>query len=195
MQYYSFIEKYILKKRYVFYYDLNETFEMTSLAKVVDFSLSEKSILANFVISSRLREYIQKREGQDVWRLFLYIENHQVLGYSFLHTPFSTEWNDSLPTYKHEARESSTYVEVSARGKGIRGILLASQKKYCLEQNRKMWCVIEAANEASIKSTKKSGVISIEKNYLLKLWGRNIVSILMHTLKIFFLWGEKRATR
>lgn len=195
MQSYSFIEKYILKKRYIFYYDLNNISKNNSLTNVIDLSLTQTSILSDFVISERLNAYIQKRKGMDTWRLFLYIENYQILGYSFLHTPLSTEWNDSLPTYNNEARESSTYVESVARGRGIRGILLASQKKYCSEQNKKMWCVIEAVNEASIKSTKKSGVKYIEKNYLLKFFGRNIFSILTNTLSFFLLWGEKRATR
>lgn len=195
MQTYSFIEKYLLKKRYIFYYDLyNKVGNNIIINNIINLSLNQ-DIPKDLQFSDRLISYIKKREGKESWRLFLYIEGNKVLGYSFLHVPLYTEWNDSLPTYRDEARESSTYVEASARGRGIRGYLLASQKQYCLEKNKKMWCVIESINSASIKSTKKSGVISIEKNYLIKLMGRNIFSILTKSFKLFLLLGDKRASR
>lgn len=195
MKSYSFFEKYFLKKRSIFYYNLDEYSGNNHLNNIQSLSLVDQYGFANISISDRLKEYIEKRDGKDSWRLFLFVEDNKVLGYSFLHLPSKTEWNDSLPTYKDEARESSTYVEECARGRGIRGVILISQKRYCLEHGKKMWCVIEDINESSIKSTKKSGIILTRKNYLVKFLGRNIFSILKNPFKVFLLLGEKRAKR
>lgn len=195
MSNYSFLEKYFFKKRYIFVYDLNNIGPISKSINIIDVRDVDKILKKNIKISPRLQMYISKRKNSSSWKLFLYLDNNEIQGYSFLHIPTSIEWNDSLPTNSNEARESSTFVEIEYRGLGIRGKILNAQKKFCKENNKKMWCVIEGVNIASIISTQKSGIIFKQKNYLIKLLKRNIFSIVLKPFNFFILYGAKRASR
>lgn len=195
MSNYSFLEKYFFKKRYIFVYDLNNIGPISKSINIIDVRDVDKILKKNIKISPRLQMYISKRKNSNSWKLFLYIDNNEIQGYSFLHTPTSIEWNDSLPTNINEARESSTFVEDKNRGLGIRGKILNAQKIFSKENNKKMWCVIERINYSSLISTKKSGVVDERKNYLVKFIGRNIFSIVLKPLNFFILYGAKRANR
>ncbi|MGL3045472.1 hypothetical protein ACSJMR_10395 [Acinetobacter pecorum] len=194
MSNYSFLEKYFFKKRYIFVYDLNNIGPISKSINIIDVRDVDKILKKNIKISPRLQMYISKRKNSSSWKLFLYLDNNEIQGYSFLHIPTSIEWNDSLPTNSNEARESSTFVEIEYRGLGIRGKILNAQKKFCKENNKKMWCVIEAVNISSIKSTNRSGVNFVGTNYLIKFLGKNIFSIVFNSFKVFLLVGKKRGS-
>lgn len=189
------VNNYIFKKRIVCFYALEYSKDISP--NVLNFNLSELNndffVKSNY--SERFTSLINKRMNGTGWQIFIYLENNIIKGYSFLHLPENIEWHDSLPTRNDEARTVSSFVEPEFRGIGIRGELLKSQKNFCLEHKKKLWCVIEGTNTSSIRATQKSGIEKVRMNYLVKFVGRNIFSILTNTLSIFFLCGEKRATR
>lgn len=195
MSLHKIVNNYIFKRRIVYFYALEYNKDISP--NVLSFNLAEldNNSFDKINYSEKLLLLINKRKGDAGWQVFIYLENNVVKGYSFLHLPKNIEWHDSLPTRNDEARTVSSFVEPDFRGIGIRGELLKSQKNFCLENKKKLWCVIEGTNTSSIKATQKAGVEKVRMNYLVKIIGRNIFSILTNTLSFFFLWGEKRATR
>lgn len=184
-------ENYFLKKRYIFVYkDYAENSDRVTLL-----SMNNPDI-KHLISTSDLRfsKYLSMRQGNPNWVLFYYKENDEILGYSFLHTPAKIEWNDALPTMPYSARVSSNFVYPKHRGKGIRSVIAKCQMQYSQEHNLKLWSVIEASNNASIRAASKTGFIN-RHNYLCKIIGVNIFSIMTNPFKVYLLLGDKRARR
>lgn len=186
----SFLDRWLLKTRYIYNYPIKKE-SITHSIQTFDLINSLPAHLLE-IATDRLKHYIKIRSNSPNWIIFLCVKNNEIIGYSFLHTPSSIEWNDSLPTLSGEARESSTYVEPTHRGKGIRSMLLAAQVNYCNQQNKTMWAVIEKSNSSSIKSTERFGAIRIRTNYLIKIIGRNFLSILSGPLSFYLIDKSKR---
>ena len=187
----SLFEKYVFKRRAIYAYPLQSHAQDE---RVLTFAIQNPpdAFLA-LARTERLHRYLESRMSSPAWRLFVYSESGIIQGYSFLHVPKRVEWHDSLPTFPGEARETSTFVEPEHRGKGIRGIILEQQKSYCIKNNLTFWCVIENVNTDSIRSTVRSGGTPVRDNYLIKLWKRNVLSILTRPLRPYFLHGVRRA--
>lgn len=186
-----FFENYFFKIRYIYEYRqvaLNCSSQV--LTYHLDTSLTD---LPDESVSDRLRRLIDKRKGLRAWRLFIFSDDGEIKGYSFVHTPEDEEWNDALPTHPKTARLSSTYVEPEYRGLGIRGKILSAQFAYCQQADLSLWSVIEKSNTSSIRSTEKSGGVRTRTNYLIKVVGRNVLSICTKPLKIYVLIGRRRA--
>lgn len=184
-------ENYFLKKRYIFAYkDYAENSDRVTLLSM------DNPDIKHLISTSDLRfsKYLSMRQGNPNWVLFYYKENDEIHGYGFLHIPVKEEWNDCLPTVKGQARVGSVYVYPKHRGKGIRGVIAKCQIQYSQEHNLKLWSVIEASNKASIRAASKTGFIN-RHNYLCKIIGVNIVSIMTNPFKVYLLLGDKRARR
>lgn len=179
------IERLFLKKRYIYIYEPSKKVDSFHIVWYHTCSIDKE--IANSFNSIRLLKYLERRRGERSWYLFAYIDQGIMKGYSFLHLPHKEEWHDSLPTRPGEARETATFVEPEYRGQGIRGGLLAAQFKYCQENNKKMWAVIERSNVSSIKSTLKNGGKCIGSNYLIKVLGKNVISIVTKPLKVYWV--------
>ncbi len=184
-------ETYCFKKRYVFSYaDYAEISD-----RVVYLSMASPDI--EYLISTsdlRFSKYLSMRKGNPNWVLFYYKKNDEIQGYGFLHIPVKEEWNDCLPTTRGQARVGSVYVYPEHRGKGIRGVIAKYQIQYSQERNLELWSVIEASNIASIRAASKTGYIH-RSNYLGKVLGVNIFSVLTNPFKVDLLLGGKRARR
>lgn len=184
------VENNIFKIRYVYVYSSVLPYDSS---RVISFPLdSVDEQVLKYVKSPRLSRFLNLRHGLAAWQLFIYLDNDLIKGYSFLHIPNRTEWNDSLPTLPMQARTSSTFVEPEYRGHGIRSIILWEQYLFCQRRKRVMWSVIEKSNISSIRSTEKSGGVRARTNYLIKFAGRNVFSILNKPLTIYFLIGNRR---
>src|SRR5690554_6286009 len=142
----------------------------------------------------RLRSLVYKRINDSSWILFFYLKDNEIMGYSFIHAPSDVEWNDSLPTLPGEGRTTSTYVFPRYRGKRIRNYIAQQQFSYALINNLRLWSVIEASNTASLKSSLRIGVIK-KTNYLIKIYGKNILSVITKPFDVFLLVGVKSERR
>jgi GNAT superfamily N-acetyltransferase len=139
--------------------------------------------------SPRLRKLISARTRSASWRLFVYHDQGTIKGYSFLHAPKSIDWIDSLPTLPQQARLSSSFVEPDYRGQGVRGKILWHQFQYCMTENYKLWAVIEKSNTSSIRVAEKVGAVRSRTNYLIKIAGHNVFSILTEPNEFYALWS------
>ena len=187
----TLIEAYWFKTRYVMKYsqvgkDLGrvKTIPMKAVDNINDIAKGD----------NRLKQYLESREGDSSWVLFEVTEEGERYGYSFLHTPVRNEWNDSLCTRPGEARIGSMFVYPPYRGQGVRGELFAAMSKYAMNNNLRLWSVIEKSNVSSIKAATKTGEIA-GINFLIKVLGFNLVSITTRPLRVFLLFGHRRERR
>lgn len=143
---------------------------------------------------ARLSSYLAARRDNPAWVFFPCWDSGCLLGYSFLHAPAHEEWNDCLPTRPGEARIGSTYVYPQYRGRGVRGEIYKKQWEYVVGHGLKLWAVIEKRNSSSLRAAEKTGRVG-RKNYLVKILGRNVLSILTKPAEIYVLQGSRRARR
>lgn len=187
----EFLERYFFKTRYLMAYRSSAGATNSVIVKrLIDFDIS----LLPPIKDQRLMGYLEKRKKDPSWVFFAYLEGLEILGYSFLHIPVSEEWNDSLPTFKGEARISSAFVYPQYRGKGIRGEIYKMQYQYACEHSLKLWSVIEKSNFSSIKAASKTGGVE-GLNYLIKVLGRNVLSIVSNPFRVYLLYGRRRVRR
>lgn len=188
----AFIEKYIFKVRSIFDFTSGSC-EVSANVQVVPMESIGHDFLNN-IYDQRLLNYLNNRMEKTSWILFLYKETEEIKGYGFLHIPGLEEWNDSLPTFSYEARSSSRFVFSESRGQGIHGQLSIAMRHYAQKHNRILWSVIENSNDASIRAAIKTGILK-RKNYLIKIAGRNVISVLTNPFKFYVLYGSRRARR
>lgn len=186
------IENRLFKVRHIYKYKLTE---YPYDANVKHISMTDPSI-HNIIKISRpdLLSYVHKRINNPNWILFYYIHNNTILGYSFLHITENEEWNDALPTKHGEARLGSNFVYPEYRGRRIRGSICKQQINYAYEANLKLWSVIERSNTASIAAESPYSQIC-SRNYLIKLLGKNIITIISKPLQMHILLGDKNERR
>lgn len=184
-------EEYFFKKRYIFSYsNQSEISDNIYFLSMADFDTN----LLPIILDSRLNNYLEMRRGNSRWIIFYYEFDDEIYGYSFLHIPAQEEWHDSLPTMINEARTSATYVYPEYRGKGIRGKIFSEQMKYAEKYGIKLWSVIEDSNSSSLRASSKMGK-SYRVNYLIKIMGRNIFSVLTDPFQVYLLLGDRREKR
>jgi hypothetical protein len=187
----GWIAKYFFKPRLIFSYS-TETYALDDSIHVTPL-MSLSPLYRELRKTPRLETLVNKRSGSNSWLLFFFHDTTSILGYSFLHIPYAAaEWYDSLPTIPGEARLCSSFVEPEFRGSGIRGLILLQQKSYCAEHKLYLWSVIENSNSASLQATAKSAGTPIRKNYLIKFFKRNIISIITRPLRIYPLYRSRR---
>lgn len=188
------VRKYVLKRRHLVRYD--EVANVTGGWKVDVLSLAEAARLARAVaVSEGYLEFIRYRQARrlSAWQIFVVVVDGKIAAYSSLHVgQRESVWLDSLPTQSGEARESGTYVEPAFRGRGLRHALLAAQSEYCTARGLELWAVIEASNRPSVSSSLRAGGSIAASNYLLKLAGINVLSIVDRPFQIHLMTSAKR---
>jgi len=184
-------ESYVFKKRYLIAYSKDPCATDTVCCAPMS-SLDIESLLPR--VDETLKKYLNMRRNSSAWVFFSYQIDGNLAGYSFLHVPITDEWNDALPTHNGSARVSSVFVNEKNRGKRVAEKLLSAMSKYGYDNGLYIWAVVEAGNDSSLNLFLRNGFIT-KKNYLVKIWKRNVFSILTHPLKIYFLIGDKRAKR
>lgn len=185
------IEKYFFKVRNLIKYFPQP--DDTHDVGVVRLDGIEEAFIAG-ITDKKLHDYLRRREKDPSWVLFFCKQDNCLMGYAFLHIPTEIEWNDSLPTLAYEARVSNQFVYPEYRGRGVVNTILCAQAQYAEKENRVLWAVIEKSNLSSMRAGLRAGRV-VRKNYLVKLVGRNVISMLTNPLKIYFLTGWRRAKR
>lgn len=191
-----FVERWLAKGRYVFEYRNSKLGSPSHVVLQVRASCELFEQIPTHAFSERLVGLIAKRAGSEhEFPLFVAVEDNEILGYSFLFIPVTRAWHDSLPSNPGEARETSTWVEPAHRGQGVRQSLLAAQVDYCQERGVRLLAVIEAANVASARSSVRSGANVSQRNVLIKVLGRNVLSLTTNPLRAHLLVGARRTHR
>ena len=109
----------------------------------------------------------------------------------------TTTWHDSIPVRPGEALGFGAYVTPQFRRRGLFLAMLYERDRYLLNDlgvNRVLR-VVENSNVPSYNGLVKYGARRIADNLLVKLMGRNILSIFRHDnrLEIYALVGNRRA--
>jgi poly-gamma-glutamate synthesis protein (capsule biosynthesis protein) len=120
----------------------------------------------------------------------------KVAGYQWAVFPTgnTTIWHDSLPVKTGEACSANHFVRPAYRGRGINRILTQYMVNSLKESNvTSCFAVIENKNKASLKSSLRIGSKEAV-NYLVKLLGRNIFSIIIghKSIAVHFIWRKNQ---
>lgn len=187
----SFIEKFFFKKRHIIHVHNNPQYsDYVFSTSMADFDI--EPLLEE--VDQRFANYLIMRKNNPAWVIFYYKKDNEIYGYSFLHVPQQEEWNDCLPTMPQETRVGSAFVYPQHRGKRIISEIYKVQRRYAIENNLKFWGIIENSNNSSIRSLSENAYIA-RKNYLIKFFKLNILSVLTNPFKIYVLFGKRRANR
>ena len=148
--------------------------------------------------SSNKVEVITRRLESPNWIGTVAIDsgNGQVVGYQWAVFPTenTTIWHDSLPVKPGEACSANHFVRPAYRGRGINRILTKYMVNSLKESNiTSCFAVIENKNKASLKSSLRFGSKEAA-NYLVKLLGRNIFSIVIRhkSIAVHFIWRKSQ---
>lgn len=190
MNFHSLLEDYVLKKRNIMRYHAPSE----RPAHVLVMPMRAFDISSLKTSDEKLLSHLKKRQGDSAWVFFFCNDGLNTLGYGFLHAPRQEEWNDSLPTLPGEARISSTFVYPDFRGRGVRAEIFKAQYFYAQENNLTLWSVIEERNVSSMRAASKTGYVGRE-NYLLKFFGRNVLSVLTNPFQVFLMYPSRRVRR
>jgi len=185
------VEEFIFKRRSIIQYRKSASCSRSVFCESME-SVDVDALLEK--VDVRLAHYLTIRRGSPQWVFFTRWDGDILQGYSFLHVPKFEEWNDSLPTRPGEARVSSNFVYPPYRGKGVRAQLLSKQYEYAESHSLKLWAVVENRNVSSIRAEIKAGFVA-RKNFLVKVLGRNFLSILTNPFEIYVILGSRRVKR
>jgi len=144
-------------------------------------------------IDNVLKNKIKARLSKEC-TAYLYIEQGVIKGYLFSHHPKVKDiWHDFLPTNHFDARLFDIYVQPAYRGCEIAPML---QQEFVNDMYKRgvlfLWSAVNHRNYNSINCHRKVNSQIIQKNFLIKIFGRNIISIVWPTLKINILIGKRR---
>lgn len=88
-------------------------------------------------------------------------------------------WHDKIPLFEKQGLAFNAYVFPDFRRKGIYRLLQYEVHKHLFENGcQEVFTIVEEANAPSIKANVKFGLEICAKNYLLKILGKNIISII-----------------
>ena len=122
---------------------------------------------------------------------YFYIIDGQAAGMIWANHPSSEMWFDSMPTMPGSARAVGTFVHPNYRG---RGVAVALRQFLVHDMNNRgisnVWGVAEFSNKRSQAYNQKAGIERIEVNWLVKFYGRNVLSIVGR--RVFVLWPSRR---
>lgn len=190
-----FVERWLLKQRYIVEYPQQSDGSRHTVVKCSPAQLDKE--VPGVELPGRLSRLADQRiECTDEFPLFVALDgDRRVMGYSFLFVPREDSWHDGLPVRVGEARETSSWVEEEFRGYGVRGSILADQMAYCAARGLRFTAVIEGSNRPSFRSSAKSGAWVRQRNLLIKVIGRNVMSVTTSPLRVYVLAGTRRSHR
>lgn len=146
---------------------------------IKDTSSSEGGI--KLAIRLRGEQRIFNRLASGVWHFYAasHVPSQQTIGFSWLIIPDEKPiWYDSLWIPPGEARMADIYVEPQWRSKGIgRGFRVPQMID--IRSNKTVnivSAVVEARNEPSLRIHRIAFSVKYP-NYLIKIWGKNVLSI------------------
>jgi ribosomal protein S18 acetylase RimI-like enzyme len=190
----------VLKKRLIIRYFFNAS-QDDSLSDIYVKTMTLKDVdhtAAMHEDSSNKLEVFTRRLESPNWIGTVAVDSRtgQAVGYQWVVFPTGNKaiWHDSLPVKKGEACSANHFVRPAYRGKGINRILTQHVVNSLKESDiSSCFAVIENKNKASLKSSLSIGSKEAV-NYLVKLLGRNIFSIIIghKSIAVHFIWRKKQ---
>ncbi|WP_135829677.1 GNAT family N-acetyltransferase [Halorussus halobius] len=199
----DFAQNKIFKPRTILF-TTREKYEKVDLDKEINIiTISSKGGLKE--VDNRLRkglrqlssvENIESRLGTQGCFLYLATDGDILIGYYWSIIPQEPVSHDSFFISPGEALLFNAYVRPQFRRQGIYTQLLAKAHNHVLiNSNAYMsYTIVEDRNKPSLRANNEFGLDKYGKNYLIKLWGRNVLSIVSYPdfISILKVWrGEK----
>ncbi len=198
------VEKYIFKKRNIYLiskHDISDLkhIEINPDVTITYYNLNDEnleSILSHIYENKKLVTKYTKRNERD-WKLIIAYYNNNPAGALWIYEPSEKLFYDSIEINPNQILLCSVYVNSNYRGHGIHNQMREKALEYWMNNciDKEVMSVVERGNIASNKNIQRSGVKIKGYNYLIKLLGKNIVSIYKTNDKtnIWFLFNIKKA--
>ena len=186
----GFFENYFFKKRIFFVADKNTSLPESILCnpyfrveviKCVD-DLSLKADVNNLIKHDLMDKFVKRLENPS-FTLYLALnkDNSEIAGYFW--TAEANEepiWHDKIYVEPNSVLGLDAFTLPEYRGKGAFPFLKSVAIKHTVLQtrSRSLYPIVESSNKASIRANEKLGLRIAGENYLIKLFGRNIFSII-----------------
>jgi len=188
------IEKLFLKKRIVLYAD--NALKKQALPDHYSFLIYDDVTRNDISNNDYLKVLINKRLKKKNWVFFAVIDNRTrllVAQYWAIFCRKNNYWHDNFVVLPDTALLCNAYVDKEHRFQGIYKFLIFAAHDYLLKNNfKKIFTLVEASNISSLKANKSEGLSVDSINYLIKLFGFNLISIFMKSSKITMaLFGSK----
>jgi hypothetical protein len=197
----SFVEANFFKVRYIFENISNEINDKEYSSSLPDVCF-ERITHKNFhklddIYSNAKNEFyfnilFNRVENPDYWKGYLAQYNEKPVGCYWILIPQTAELQyDSFVISSDAILFCGAFVNPAYRGKKIYSAMqyyayILSRRDYL---NRKMNIIVEKNNYFSLKSIERSKFLSISgKNYLIKVLGRNILSIYLPKFGNIKIW-------
>jgi len=202
----NIIEKYIFKKRNVYITNkknknMLKTIKGNDRVRVEFVNLNKedlKEILFQVYGNKDISEKYSNRNS-DFWKLIVAFFNDKPAGAFWILEPNEEVLYDSFVIYPDQILFCSVFVNPNFRGKSLYNFMHKKAFDYwkvnCLD--KEVITIVEKNNIASNKSNKNFGLEVLGVNYLIKFFGRNIISIFKTNdfIKIWFLYKEKKTKK
>lgn len=201
MRYKHLFQNYFFKKRLIYRLDLKKLH--TKQYENISVEIINESVYHKFKLffESRIpKEKIAKRINNPavVGVIAIDINECQPIGYFWGYKSISPTWHDQYLIDKGNGFLFNGYVSENYRGKGMFPLLIYSCTKVL---TRNMGCenvydIVESLNFSSVRSHEKIGAQICYNNYLVKLWRRNIFSVLSlkdrKRFKIYYVFNKRK---
>lgn len=171
---------------------LPQCFKGFKIKIIVDFRQLNANLIKNLSNES-LRNLdltkIQKRlaYGNNIW-FYIIDELHDCIIASYWAIIPKNEgvWHDSFFIQPHDALLCNAFVNPKFRRLGFYEFLIQFTHTYLLNyiNCRSVYTIVEKSNYASLSANRKSGVLLIYRQFLLKIFGINVISIIKSEKKI-----------
>ncbi len=200
----KFVEKYIFKKRNIYLINKDDIEELCHMEIRDDLTVNFydlnskdlKSVLLKVYENAELVLKYSKRDDK-LWKLIIAYYNGNPAGAFWIFEPCEKIFYDSIEIEPNQILFCSVYVNSRYRGHGIQNQMREKALEYwksnCI--NKEIVSVVECRNVPSNKNIQKCGIKIKGYNYLIKLMGKNIISIYRgnNKTKIWFLINVKKA--
>ena len=185
----GFFENYFFKKRIFFVADKNTSLPESILCnpyfrveviKCVD-DLSLKADVNNLIKHDLMDKFVKRLENPS-FTLYLALnkDNSEIAGY-FWTAEVKKEpiWHDKIYTEPNSVLGFNAFTFPEYRGKNAYPFIFSIAIKNTVQRDVKCYyTIVEMSNKASIRVHEKLGLKAAGENYLVKLFGVNIFSII-----------------
>ena len=135
------------------------------------------------VLATRMDdETVEGRLADPAWTAFVAVEEAtgEPGGQGWMLAPEERHWHDKFPVEPGTALLCGTYVAEDHRRRGVSRLVKDAEYRFAFDERgvERAITVVERTNEASIGANRSFGAEVIYRNYLVKVAGVNVLSVL-----------------
>ena len=202
----NYIEKYFFKVRNVYITNMSNKDRLKPVERkpsiYVDFFNLKNDKLKEVLFHIYENQEIvnkYKERSEEFWKLIIAYYNDEPVGAFWILEPNESVFYDSIKINKNQLLFCSVYVKTIYRGQKIYNQMHNKAFEYWENncQEKEIITIVEKNNNASNRSNQKYGLKILGKNYLIKFFGRNVISIYKteKETKIWLLIGNRRVLK